>query len=111
MMRTFALLSVATTAGLISFSPVASPISALGNDVAVVSVPATSVVTLKITGMTCGGCAIATRKVLTRLDGVSKADVSYEKGNAVVTYDPAKTSAEKMIAAIKTLGYTAVVAS
>jgi copper chaperone CopZ len=64
-------------------------------------------VTLTVKGMTCGGCVLGTRKVLTRLPGVAKADVSYEKGTAVVTYDPAKVTVEQMVAAIKTLGYTA----
>lgn len=64
-------------------------------------------VRLKIAGMTCGGCVIGTRKVLTRLPGVTKADVSYEKGEAVVTYDPAKVTVAQMVAAVKTLGYTA----
>lgn len=64
-------------------------------------------VTLAVKGMTCAGCVLGTRKVLTRLPGVAKADVSYEKGTAVVTYDPTKVTVEQMIAAIKTLGYTA----
>lgn len=50
---------------------------------------------------------LGTRKVLTRLPGVAKADVSYEKGTAVVTYDLSKVTVEQMLAAIKTLGYTA----
>jgi hypothetical protein len=48
-------------------------------------------VRFKVDGMTCGGCVIGVRTVLTRLDGVSKADVSYEDQRAVVTYDPAKS--------------------
>lgn len=68
-------------------------------------------VTLAVKGMTCGGCVLGTRKVLTRLPGVSKADVSYEKGTAVVTYDPRKVTVEQMVAAIKTLGYTATPAA
>lgn len=71
----------------------------------------TSVVTLKITGMTCGGCVLGVRKVLTRLDGVTKADVSYDKGTAVVNFDPRRATVNQMIAAIKTLGYTAVVSA
>lgn len=67
-------------------------------------------VTLRIEGMTCGGCAIATRKVLTRLAGVARADVSYEEKQAVVTYAPAKVTVPQMIAAVKTLNYTASVA-
>lgn len=66
-------------------------------------------VRLAVEGMTCGGCAVSTKKVLTRLPGVTKAEVSYEKKEAVVTYDPAKVTIEEMIAAVKTLGYTATV--
>lgn len=66
-------------------------------------------VTLHIEGMTCGGCTLATRKVLERLDGVAKADVSYEHKRAVVTFDPAKVTVEQMIAAVATLKYTATV--
>lgn len=65
--------------------------------------------TFDVKGMTCGGCVIGVRKVLTRLDGVTKADVSYERRRAVVTYDPAKVTVEQMIDAIKTLGYKAAV--
>ena len=67
------------------------------------------IVTLMVEGMTCGGCAIAARKVLERLDGVTKAEVSYEQERAVVTYDPERVTIEQMIAAVKKLGYTATV--
>lgn len=66
-------------------------------------------VVLHVEGMTCGGCTIATKRVLERLDGVSKADVSYEQKRAVVTYDPAKITIAQMIAAVATLKYTATV--
>lgn len=64
-------------------------------------------VTLDVNGMTCGGCVIGVRTVLMRLPGVTKADVRYETHSAVVTYDPAKVTVPQMIAAIKTLRYTA----
>ncbi len=73
-----------------------------------VSVANPRTVTLEIAGMTCG-CAIAARKVLTRLDGVTKAEVSYETRRATVTYDPEKVTVEQLIAAVKKLGYTATV--
>lgn len=66
-------------------------------------------VTLRIEGMTCGGCAIATRQVLARLPGVSHVEVSYEEKRAIVTYDPARVTVEQMIAAAQTLGYAATV--
>lgn len=65
--------------------------------------------TLHVEGMTCGGCVVGVRKVLTRLAGVTKAEVSYEHSRAVVTYDPQKVTVEQMIEAIKTLGYKASV--
>lgn len=77
--------------------------------VSVLPAPATKTVALKVKGMTCGGCVLGVRKVLTRLPGVSKADVSYEKSRAVVTYDSAKVTPAQMIAAIKTLGYLATI--
>ncbi|MGQ0712324.1 MAG: metal-binding (seleno)protein [Gemmatimonadaceae bacterium] len=89
-----------------------------GQDAAIVSIATASVrdaavdpktVTLNVTGMTCGGCAIATRKVLERLEGVKEAEVSYEDQRAVVTYDPDRVTVEQMIAAVKKLGYTATV--
>lgn len=80
-----------------------------GKDRARVVVPATKVVSLRIKGMTCGGCVFAVRKVLTRLAGVTTAEVSYEKGLAVVTYDPARVTTSQMIAAIETLGYSAAI--
>lgn len=66
-----------------------------------------TVVTLRVAGMTCGGCVLGVRKVLRRLDGVEKAEVSYEKGLATVTFDARKVTVEQMVAAIKVLGYTA----
>ncbi len=72
---------------------------------------AVKTVRLKVAGMTCAGCVLGTRTVLTRLPGVTKADVSYPRQEAVVTYDPAKVTVAQMVAAIKTLGYTATLAA
>lgn len=41
--------------------------------------------TLEITGMMCGHCEMAVKKALEAVDGVVSADVSHEKGTAVVT--------------------------
>lgn len=41
--------------------------------------------TLEITGMMCGHCEMAVKKALKAVDGVVSADVSHEKGTAVVT--------------------------
>lgn len=41
--------------------------------------------TLEITGMMCGHCEMAVKRALEAVDGVESADVSHEKGTAVVT--------------------------
>jgi len=66
--------------------------------------------TLTITGMTCGGCAAGVKIQLKRIEGVTSYDVSYEKGEAEVSYDPAKTTPQKIAesVAVKT-GYKVAV--
>lgn len=91
------LVAVARAATTASSAPVATPR------------PDTETVTFRVEGMTCGGCVIGVRKVLTRLAGVTKADVRYEQQRAIVTYNPTKVTVEQMVAAIKTLGYRATV--
>jgi len=65
--------------------------------------------TLTITGMTCGGCATAVKIQLKRTEGVTSYVVSHEKGEADVTYDPAKTTPEKIAESISKTGFKASV--
>lgn len=58
--------------------------------------------TLDIQGMTCGACTASVRVVLKKLDGVSEAKVSFEEKKAIVAYDPAKITPQKMADAINT---------
>ncbi|MCB1908065.1 MAG: mercury resistance system periplasmic binding protein MerP [Rhodocyclaceae bacterium] len=79
---------------------------------AALSAPAwatTKTVTLSVPGMTCAACPITVKKALTKVDGVQKAEVSYEKREAVVTFDDAKTSAEALTKATENAGYPATV--
>ena len=41
--------------------------------------------TLKIEGMTCGGCVVSVTNALNRVGGVQKVEVSLEKKEALVT--------------------------
>ena len=41
--------------------------------------------TLQIEGMSCGHCAARVKKALEDVDGVTQAEVSHERKNAVVT--------------------------
>lgn len=50
---------------------------------------ATQSVTLAVPGMTCATCPITVKHALSKVNGVSKVDVSFEKREAVVTFDAA----------------------
>ena len=43
-------------------------------------------VTLEVPGMTCAACPITVRKALTKVDGVTRAVVDYDKRQAIVTF-------------------------
>jgi copper chaperone CopZ len=62
-----------------------------------------------VEGMTCGGCAVGTRAALEKLDGVEDADASYEESSAWALYDPARVTPERIMEAIRELGYTPTV--
>lgn len=66
-------------------------------------------VTLSVPGMTCAACPITVKKALFKVDGVQKAEVSFEKLQAVVTFDDAKTSAEALTKATANAGYPSTV--
>lgn len=66
---------------------------------------ASQTVTLSVPGMTCAVCPITVKKALSGVDGVSKIGVSYEKLEAVVTFDDAKTSIQKLTKATENAGY------
>lgn len=66
-------------------------------------------VTLSVPGMTCAACPITVKKALTKVDGVTQAKVSYEKREAIVTFDDGKASVQKLIEASTNAGYPASV--
>ena len=56
--------------------------------------------TLKVSGMSCGECAKTVEKEAKKIAGVKTAKVDQPKGEAEITYDPAKTSPEAIAKAI-----------
>lgn len=54
---------------------------------------------LKVSGMTCGGCADQVKERLLKLEGVKTATVDYKTGDVQVEYDAKKTTPEKIEAA------------
>lgn len=62
--------------------------------------------TLKVTGMTCGGCENAVKRALGRLDGVGDVTASHAEERVTVAFDPAKISSDVIKARIAAIGYT-----
>lgn len=54
---------------------------------------------LKVSGMTCGGCAGMVEQGLLKVDGVTAAKVDWKSGDVQVEYDSKKTTPEKIVAA------------
>ena len=66
-------------------------------------------VTLDVPGMTCSLCPITIKKALQKVGGVSKVDVSFEKKEAVVTFDDTKAKVEALTKATGDAGFPATV--
>lgn len=64
-------------------------------------------VTLKIGGMTCMGCVSSVTRVLQSVKGVSEVDVSLDKAQAQVSYDPGIAKREDLCAAVEGAGFDA----
>jgi mercuric ion binding protein len=62
-------------------------------------------VTLTVSNMTCVTCPLTVKLALTKVEGVSKAAVDFDKKEAVVTFDDAKTTAAALIKATTDAGY------
>jgi Cu+-exporting ATPase len=65
-------------------------------------------VDLRVDGMTGAACSAKLDSALAKLKGVSEQKVCHEAKNAVVTFDPAKLSREKVVAAIAKAGFTVI---
>ena len=60
---------------------------------------------VKVGGMSCQGCVKSVTKVLLELPGVSQAEVSLERGEAVIAYDAGKVTRDAMKQAIDDAGF------
>jgi sulfite exporter TauE/SafE/copper chaperone CopZ len=63
--------------------------------------------TLYIEGMTCTNCESKIRRKLSSKKGIKKAEVSFSKKTALVTYDASVVTLESILELIEKLGYTA----
>ena len=60
---------------------------------------------VKVGGMSCQGCVKSVTKVLLETPGVSKAEVSLERGEAVIDYDAGKVTRDALKQAIDGAGF------
>lgn len=61
--------------------------------------------TIRVEGMTCNGCVASVTRVLKALPGVGFVDVSLERREAQVQFDPVRTDPEHLKTAIAAAGY------
>ncbi len=62
-------------------------------------------VIFNVSGMTCTSCAVIVQSALEKTQGVRLADVSYQRGEAVVTYDARAVTIEQLREALNQTGY------
>jgi copper chaperone CopZ len=68
----------------------------------------TKTVTIRVQGMKCEKCSSSVTKALKATDGVEDAQVSSDKGEAVIKYDDAKLNEAKLREVINSTGFKAV---
>ncbi len=61
--------------------------------------------TLRIEGMTCGGCVASVTRVLKAVPGVTQADVTLTPGTATVTFDAELTNVPALRVAVEDAGF------
>ena len=67
----------------------------------------TKTVTIKVDGMKCAKCSASVSKALKATEGVEDAQVSSEKGEAVIKYDDKKLNEAKLREVINSTGFKA----
>jgi copper chaperone CopZ len=60
---------------------------------------------LKIDGMVCGSCAALLEKKLSQMPGVRRAEVSFEKKQAILDYDPRSVDPSRFAKSVTDAGY------
>jgi len=63
--------------------------------------------TIKIGGMSCDGCVKSITRALQAVPGVSKAQVSLERAEATIAFDPEKVAKPALVEAVEDAGFTA----
>lgn len=82
-----------------------SLVAALSFGLGTSALAATKTVTLSVPGMYCAVCPVTVKKALSRVKGVSRVAVDYDKKEAVVVFDDAKARVEDLALATEEAGY------
>ena len=67
----------------------------------------TKTVTIKVEGMKCAKCSASVTKALKATEGVEDAEVSSDKGEALIKYDDQKLNEAKLREVINSTGFKA----
>lgn len=65
-------------------------------------------VILKVEGMSCGGCVKSVKDVLEKIAGVAAVEVTLDKGEVAVSFDPATAGVAQFKSAIEDVGFDVV---
>lgn len=84
--------------------------SVLFSSIPLVVNAAPKTVTLSIPGMDCPVCPITVKKALSQVSGVSQTIVNFERRQAIVTFDDAKTTVGALTDSTKNAGYPSTLA-
>jgi P-type Cu+ transporter len=63
-------------------------------------------IVLPVEGMTCASCSARVGRALSKVDGVSEANVNFATHRAAVSYDPARVDPDLLRAAVERVGYS-----
>jgi len=65
-------------------------------------------ITLRISGMHCGGCVNSVKSVLSALPGVERVEVMLDPGQAIVAYDESRLDRSALVQAVSEAGFEVV---
>lgn len=68
----------------------------------------TETVEFSVKGMTCDACEEYVKNEVKKLPGIVSSNVSYAKHNAIVRFEPSKTSSKEITQAINSTGYKVI---
>jgi copper chaperone CopZ len=66
-----------------------------------------NIIKLKISGMTCGGCAAMVKTALTNVPNVSEVDVDLQTNTATVIFSGIAPTSQELIDTVQEAGYEA----